>query len=471
MKSLYQKRSPHLYVFTITTLLFLVVAHKAMARSFAPAVVKADEVVSLETSLVQTKVLKGSDGKVSMDITLIASDLPPDNRTITQPVDLIIVLDRSGSMNGQKINDARTAMLRLMDHLTGADRLGIVSYANNVVVHSPLVPMNYPNVSRLRRLVANIGAGGGTNLGSGLHTGVGMFTSSPDYGRQRKLILISDGLANQGVTDPRQLGTMASNGPEYNFTVSSVGVGYDFNEQLMTTIADYGGGSYYFLEDPGRFAWIFQEEFDSARRVAASSLEIRIQLMDGVRLLSGGGYPIKMEGNVAIIRPGDLLAGQKRSFFLTYQVPTSNEQQFQLGDIQVRYNHQGSAKQRDHALNYSISCVTDRAEVVGSYDKEAWGKQVVKEDYNQMRSKVAEAVKAGRKQEALKSITEFEQRNRSLNRQVQSSTVSENLDNDLQQLKESVEDTFVGAPAAVLQKQKQQSKALQYESYKIRRDK
>ena len=471
MKSLYQKRSPHLIVFTITTLLFLVMVHDAMARSSAPPIVTTDEVVSLETSLVQTKVLKGSDGKVSMDISLIASDLPPDNRAITQPVDLIIVLDRSGSMNGQKINDARTAMLRLMDHLTGADRLGIVSYANNVVVHSPLVSMNYPNVSRLRRLVANIGAGGGTNLGSGLHTGVDMFSSSPDYGRQRKLILISDGLANQGVTYPRRLGMMASNGPEHNFTVSSVGVGYDFNEQLMTTIADYGGGSYYFLEDPNHFAWIFQKEFDSARRVAASSLEIRIQLMDGVSLLSGGGYPIKMEDNVAVIRPGDLLAGQKRSFFLTYQVPTIKERQFQLGNIQVRYNHQGRAKQRDHTLNYAISCVSSSAEVVGSYDKEAWGQQVLKEDYNQMRSKVAEAVKEGKKQEALNSIAEYEQRNRKLNSQVGSSTVSDNLDHDVQQLKESVEDTFVGAPAAVMQKQKRQSKALQYESYKIRRDK
>lgn len=431
----------------------------------------ADRVVNVDTRLVQKKVLRGADGKVSMEITLSAIDLPIDPSFKKQPVDLIVVLDRSGSMGGQKIQDARTAVMSLLDRLSGIDRFSLISYSNNVYTHTPLVQMNYAYADRLRREISNIRSGGGTNLGGGLQRGVNLFMSSREIGRQRKIILISDGLANQGITDPYQLGSMASNGPEYNFSVSTVGVGYDFNEILMTTIADNGGGSYYFLEDPEYFADVFEKEFNSARNVAANSIEIRITLRNGVRLLDGGGYPIKMEGNVAVIRPGDLLSGQKRSFYLTYDVPTFQEQIVTLGDMIIEYQYQGAPQRFVMNKSHFVSCVSDRDEVQASVDKETWSRQVVRDEYNKMREQVADAVRSGNKDDALKTIEAYETKTRVLNETVGSAAVAENLDSDLSVLKEDVEETFAGAPAAVMEKQKKQSKAMQYESYRIRRDK
>ena len=143
--------------------------------------------------------------------------------------------------------------------------------------------------------------------------------------RQRKVILISDGLANHGITSPAELGAMAASASEYNLAVSTVGVGYDFNEVLMTTIADHGAGNYYFLENPQDFASVFEKEFETTRNVAAGGVEVRIPLRDGLQLVGAGGFPIKMEGNVAVIRPGNILAGQQRKIFLTYHVPTEQE--------------------------------------------------------------------------------------------------------------------------------------------------
>jgi Ca-activated chloride channel family protein len=117
-------------------------------------------------------------------------------------------------------------------------------------------------------------------------------------------MLISDGLANQGITSPRDLGQMAARATEWGVGVSTVGVGYDFNEVLMTTIADYGAGNYYFLENPQAFAEVFKKEFEATRNVVAGNAELRIPLHDGVQLLDAGGYPITMVGQSCRYSPG-----------------------------------------------------------------------------------------------------------------------------------------------------------------------
>ncbi len=427
--------------------------------------------VNIQTRLVQNKVLQGSDGTVSMALSLTCPELPVDTVFPPQPVDLVVVLDRSGSMKGQKINDSRMAIIHLMEMLSPRDRMAIISYANDVKIHSYLVPMHRSNLLRLTGEVAAIPAGGSTNLGGGLQQGVNMFIRTQDIERRRKIILISDGLANQGITDPRQLGAIASNGPENNFTISTVGVGYDFNEILMTTIADQGAGNYYFLEDPQSFAEIFEQEFEMARKVVASQVEIRIQLTDGLKLIGGSGYPIQREGSVAVIRPGDLLSGQERTFFLTFSVPTGQERGFHLGNVEIRYLHDGIRKQQVSKAAYKIVCVSDRQEVLSSIDKKIWGRQVIQQDYSQLKNEVATAIRKGQRGLALKNIREYEDHHRSINKSIGSDEVSDNLDKDVKTLRKKVEETFAGSPSAVMQKQKVQSKSLQYESYKVLRNK
>ncbi len=434
-------------------------------------IIDSQGIVSIDTKLVQEKVLKGSDGKIAVALTLSGANIPQQSDNTVQPVDLVVVLDRSGSMGGQKINDARMAVIQLMERLTAQDRMAIITYSNNVEILSPLVYMNTTNLRNLSTTVRRIQSGGGTNLGGGLEHGIATLIQTDGSLRQRRVILISDGLANQGITDSGALGAMAANGAEHNLGVSTVGVGYDFNEVLMTTIADHGSGNYYFLENPQAFAKVFEKEFETTRNVVASGLELRIPLKDGIQLVSAGGYPIKVEGNVAVIRPGDLLAGQQRNLFLSFHVPTQNERNFSFGNIQINFKHSGEQRKVTDNQLLTIACVADRKAVVASIDEEVWSEQVVKEDYNKLKNDVATAIRKGEKEEALKTIQEYEDHNRTINSSVGSATVTQNLDKDVQTLRQSVNDTFTGAPAAVAEKKKQNAKVLQYESYQIRRDK
>jgi Ca-activated chloride channel family protein len=427
--------------------------------------------VSIHAALVQDKVLSGSDGKVAVSLTLTADKIQPPGHRPVQHADLVIVLDRSGSMKGQKINDARQAVLRLIDRLTADDRLALVTYSNGVDTLCPLMPMDDHHRRQVKAAVQRIYSGGGTNLGGGLQRGIQTLMQTPADGRQRKVILISDGLANHGITDPGAWGNMASGAVEHNFCVSTVGVGYDFNEVLMTTIADHGAGSYYFLENPNAFAQVFEKEFESTRNVAASALELRVPLKDGVKLIHAGGYPIENKNGYAVIHPGDLLSGQQRKIYLTYKVPTNKSRNFQLGAHKVQFLKDGTCLQVTGQNDLTLACVADPKAVMASINKEAWGEQVVKEDYNQLKEEVADDIRKGRKEAAISKIQEYEVRTRAVNTAVGSTEVDENLNKDVRILRQSVEDTFAGAPAAVAEKKKQRSKALQYESYQIRRDK
>ncbi len=427
--------------------------------------------LGLDAKLVQDKVLQGSDGKISVALTLSGADLPKRLEHDIQPLDLAVVLDRSGSMGGQKIHDARLAVIRLMELLSPEDRMAIITYSDDVRILSPLVAMNSTAKQMLSSYVKRIRSGGGTNLGGGLQEGIATLMPKKSDSRQRKVILISDGLANQGITDLSTLGSIAANGAEHSTHVSTVGVGYDFNEVLMTSIADYGSGNYYFLENPQTLAQVFRKEFETARNVVAGGIEIQIPLHDGIELVDAGGYPITREGNVAIIRPGDLLAGQERKLFLTFAMPTAAAKEFTLADFRASYLHEGKPFDIVNSQKLSINCVADQKEVVASIDEAAWSEQVVKEDYNRLKDKVADEIREGRKEKALETIQEYEVKNRAINDSVGSAEVSQNLDKDVQVLRQNVEETFAGAPAAVAVKKKQQAKTLQYESYRIRRDK
>ncbi len=466
---------------------FLIVIGLIVAASAALAYVGADDSliahlisakqpadggpVALHADLVQDKVLQGSDGQVAVAVTLNAEEIvQADNRQV-QHADLVIVMDRSGSMGGGKIRDAKQAVVRLIDRLTSKDRLALVTYANGVETVSPLVAMNDANRRQVQAAVEGVQAGGGTNLGGGLQRGIRTLKQATGEGGQRRVILISDGLANQGITDPHTLGRIAADAKEHNLAVSSVGVGYDFNEVLMTTLADHGAGRYYFLEDPKTFATVFEKELEATRKVAASALELRVPLGKGVRLVHAGGYPIQVIDGHAVVHPGDLLSGQQRKIFLTFQVPTDKEQEIVLGAFQASYSHNGALHTIAMNQKMTLSCVKDPKEVMASIDEPAWSEQVVQEDYSQLKEEVAGSIRRGEKDKALEQIRQYEEANQSINASVGSVVVTKNLKDDVQALRRSVEETFHGAPAAVAEKKKQRAKALQYEGYKIRRDK
>ena len=427
------------------------------------------EILGVSGHLVQNKVLQGSEGTVGLNLTLQAAELPATDGGEARNVNLVIVLDRSGSMKGRKIEDARRAVLALLSSLSAEDRFALITYSDSVHIASGLSNVTAANRVRLTSAVNTIRAGGGTNLGAGLQAGIDILISAARHTNAAKVILISDGLANKGLTDIKALSDIAAVAVEKEFAVSTVGVGIDFNEHLMTTIADRGTGSYYYLENPAAFAEIFQKEFYNTRTAAVTGVKIQVPMNSGITLVDAAGYPIINIDDHLVFYPGNLRPGQTRKLFLTLKVPTNSQKTFALDQIKLSYRYGDRDYETALDESFKIACVGDQKKVYSSINKTSWSEKVINEDFNRLKQEVAADIKSGEKQSALKKIDRYHKEQEAVNAAVGSAHVAENLDKDLKELRTFVKDTFEGAPAAVRQKQKSNAKTLQFDGYSGRR--
>lgn len=424
-------------------------------------------VISLNGELTRNKIHKGGKGTFGLVLTMTADEIPMPENDKARAVDMVVVLDRSGSMGGRKIQDAKRAVRGLINQLGQEDRFALVTYSNDVFSTGPMVKADRGNRSMLLAEADSVTAGGGTNLGAGLARGVNIVCSGREKGRMGKVILISDGKANQGVTDPARLSEMASGTINSEFSVSTVGVGYDFNEELMASISDGGRGAYYFLENPNDFLAVFTEEFRSTRAVAATSVQVRVPMPQGLELVSASGYPVKKVNGAAVFDVSDMFSGRTRDFYLTFKANSPKAgRKFDLSGITASYVSQGEAHSATCADAFLIACVDDEKEAIASIDKPVWEKKVVNSDYSNYRQSVARSIREGKRDEAVAKIRELNEEISVLNNQVGSDIVAGSLKETEQDLMDKTEDAFTGTQAEQIHKQKSESKKLHYEGRK-----
>ena len=225
-------------------------------------------------------------------------------------------------MGGDKIEHARAAVRELLAQLGAAGSLRAGHLLGRGAPHHSAVPLSTTRTrAAWRATVAEIQADGGTNMSSGLDLGLDLVERGRADGRVPHVILISDGLANQGDASPEGLTRRARRAAQGEFMLSTVGVGTDFNEYLMTALADAGTGNYYYVQDPRDLAGVFAREFDAARTTVASGLAVQIEPGPGVRVVDAAGYPLEATGDGVVFRPGSLFAGQERRIWVTLAVP------------------------------------------------------------------------------------------------------------------------------------------------------
>lgn len=442
-------------------------------------VTDGDGPLTISGQLVQEKFFSGGEGTVKLWLTLQGGQVEVADKQERQPVDMVVVLDQSGSMEGAKIDYARRAVQDVLERLSGNDRFALFGYADNVRQYMALTLVTDANRTRFQAQVAKIRTDGSTNLGGGLQKGIQTLLSRKELVNRGKVVLISDGLANRGITDHDALGNMASIAVEKDFAISTVGVGDDFNENLMTLIADRGVGNYYYLDNLEAFAEVFENEFYQSSTAVAHGLEIGIPLPDGVSLVEASGYPISVRDNRAIIHYGDVGSGQTRRLFLTFQFPTSAGATYTLQDIDFSYSHQGTPHSTRFSGIFQVACVDDRQMATASVDAVGLVLGSYQIDNNIFETRVATELKNGNKDRALALINEYEVQSQALFQQVvaegkMTDEIQQIRDADQQEIAEwrlIVEDTFTGTQQEIQDKTKYNSKFLQFRSYRQQRSK
>jgi Ca-activated chloride channel family protein len=417
------------------------------------------EGVRFERSLDRGAVMAGGSGLVRMELR-IASEHEP-SAGARRATDLVVVLDESGSMSGDKIADARAAAHELLAQLGDEDRFALVSFDSDAQVRIPLDYASLDGRARMRRAIDRIGAGGSTNMQAGL--AVGSELHAPQVGRATRTILISDGRpdAAEGL-EAQALGFARAEIP-----LTTVGIGADYDEQLLVSLADAGTGNFYWVTQGQDLAAVFGHELSTAQETVATGLQVGLELGEGVELVDASGYPTRVVGGRAVFDVGTLYAAQERSFWVTLRVPASAEGERSVAMPSLSWTSPDSAAQASLTLEpCTVEVVQEQQRFLASIDADRWGRSVIEEEYNVLRSQVSQAVQAGDLAMAQAQIRDYTTRNRALNEHIDSEAVWDNFD-EVAALEKQVQQQFEGDGQQT--RQNLFSKLLSTESYSTRR--
>ncbi|MFQ3672911.1 MAG: VWA domain-containing protein [Aggregatilineales bacterium] len=251
-----------------------------------------------------------------------------------RPLNLSLVLDRSGSMAGAKLDYTRQASQFLIQHLSPEDILSVVLY--NDKVETLFEPQHVTNKDALSQQIETIKPRGTTNLSGGWLEGCQHVRQHYAPTWLNRVILLSDGLANRGITDRAQLVAIARQQYEAGITTTTMGLGNDFNEDLLMEIASAGGGAFYFIESPEVAPEIFNEELTGLMRLAVQNLTVRVTVTDQVKdIRQLNAYPVKEMLMARSYRLGDLYSGEVKTLVLELTIPSLSA----LGQQQIAAVH------------------------------------------------------------------------------------------------------------------------------------
>jgi Ca-activated chloride channel family protein len=239
--------------------------------------------------------MKGADGKLD-DGTLAPWAIA------RAPLDVHVVLDISGSMQGFSIIQAKKAAETLVTKLAPGDRFSMTTFSNSAQVIVPAGLIG-PRRASVIDTIHTIQADGGTNISSGLDLGYAeaQKAGSPE-GAVKVVMLLSDGHANGGDTNPKTLSLRAAKAFQEGVQTSTFGIGTDFDANLMSTIADRGAGGYYYLADAAQIAPALEKELEARLQPVAQALEIRVRLRNDVAATKVYGSQALDDDLAALVR-------------------------------------------------------------------------------------------------------------------------------------------------------------------------
>lgn len=239
----------------------------------------------------------------------------PDSGIRRIPLNVSLVLDRSGSMMGDKIAYAKRAAKFLVDQLGKDDYLSIVNYDDQVEVTSPSQAVK--NKEALKHSLDRIFDRGSTNLSGGMLEGFSQVKTTRKDGYVNRVLLLTDGLANEGIVEPAELKRLVEKKyREEGIALSTFGLGADYNEDLLTMLAESGRANYYFIDSADKIPQLFAKELKGLLSVVAQNAMVQISLPPGIKCEKVYGYPYDVKNGQVQVRFNDINANDEKAILL-----------------------------------------------------------------------------------------------------------------------------------------------------------
>ncbi|MEO6846591.1 MAG: VWA domain-containing protein [Chthoniobacterales bacterium] len=278
----------------------------------------------------------------------------------TNPIDLVVVLDRSGSMEGAKLEKAKQAAAVALDQLEEQDTYSLVVYDDKV--DTLVSRKGIKDKEQILSAIHAIRSGGGTGLYAGVKQGASLITETPDSNRIRRVILLSDGLANVGPSKPDDLAQLGKELRANGIAVSTVGVGDDYNEDLMTALAESSHANYYYVQNAEKLPEIFAHELGDVKNIVAKNLKIQIILPEGVKPKGILGEPcFVFHGQTLEIPIAEFYGAQSRRFLVECEIPSGETQTITVGNVEVSFSDAVTGSKKQLSAAASVQRTKDKA--------------------------------------------------------------------------------------------------------------
>jgi Ca-activated chloride channel homolog len=292
-------------------------------------------------------------------------EAPVELGTPAAPVNLSIVIDRSRSMHGKRLDNAMAAARGMIQRLRDGDTVSVVAYNTSTEV---LVPPTFID-SRSRADVLfglrNVEARGHTCISCGIETGMNLLAER--RGAVNRMLLLSDGEANAGIRDLEGFRRLATRARDTDTAISSIGVDVDYNERVMFALAQSSNGRHYFVENATGLSRIFDDELQSLVQTVASGAEAEVDLAPGVQLVEVLDRAFRRDGNRLVVPFGAFSAGEKKTLLVRVRLPAGDPGRQPVADVRLRYSDLGTGRRGD-CNGRLVALLTNRADDVHELD-------------------------------------------------------------------------------------------------------
>ena len=260
---------------------------------------------------------------------------------VRMPLNFGFVLDHSGSMRGTKIEQLRAAVKLALDHMADEDLVSIVTFNDSFDLIAPSMPAG--DRSRLKRKIDRIRAGGGTTMSRGIREGIKQIRRGLSAERMNRMLLLTDG---QTFGDERKCVELAGEAQAHNIAIFALGLGDDWNEDLLDDIAAASGGESDFIDSPDKIVPLFSQTIQRTQSLVVHNAQLILRLVNGVvprqvwqvtPLIANLGYQPLSERDVQVTL-GEIEAGDGKSLLVELMIPPRPAGQYRIAQAEVTYD-------------------------------------------------------------------------------------------------------------------------------------
>ena len=327
---------------------------------------KAGDAIRLEALPGQKLLLAGQTQRFYLRINLEGLPLPRSHSRA--PVNVAIVIDRSGSMRGEKLARAKQAAIMAINLMGSDDIVSVVSYSDRVKVVVPATRL--ASKAEIVDQIEQLDASGMTALYAGVRAGADELRRFLEQEQVNRVVLLSDGLANVGPRTPEELGALGRALVQEGISVTTIGLGLGYNEDLMAKLAYNSDGNHAFVEKASELVKVFEQEFGDVLSVVAQDVDIIITCHGRVRPLRVLGRTAQISGQRIRLRLNQIYGAQEKYVVVELEVPKDMARgKARIADVEVDYLSLLSRQRGRLAQSVEIGFTANPAEAQSSLDR------------------------------------------------------------------------------------------------------